>query len=306
MDGRAVSGSRVVYEGLAAGLALLTFAALAGAGAGPTVEWSAAAVPGSSNGERYQGCAPEKQLVGGGVLETKPGDVGLSLHASGPLEGTTAETTDGDTPSQWYAAMTNFYTGTGKFRVYAICSDDETARIEATDLQVPEVQTEAAVAECGPEERAVSGGIVQVGGIDSFYPVASGPVDETGLAEETKDGDVARAWYGAVKHGQFGDPTYNLKVFAICSSESKARIEATKAKTRPNSGQVSAKPKCGRGKRATGGGIVQKGALADTFVAESGPLGRSGRPARAGGQPTRWFAQADGAGKTLFVSAICE
>ncbi len=91
------------------------------------------------------------------------------------------------------------------------------ATIEATQFTVePGLNdTGEASAVCPGDKRALGGGVVQSGSADSLWMHASGPLDSTGFTSETRDGDIAKQWYAAVKNNA-GDVTRTLKVFGIC------------------------------------------------------------------------------------------
>jgi hypothetical protein len=112
------------------------------------------------------------------------------------------------------------------------------ATIEATQFTVPERQTGEEFAVCKGNKRAVGGGVVQSGeAAVGMTVIASGPLDASGVTLQTKDGDIAKQWYAAVSNDTAQQRTY--RVFAICSSTSKATIEATQLSV--PGGQVEAR-----------------------------------------------------------------
>jgi Ca2+-binding RTX toxin-like protein len=81
-------------------------------------------------------------------------------------------------------------------------------------------------------------------------------LDETGLTDNTADGDVARSWFTYVWNAS--GATASFKVFALCSAGSDAIVEATEFTINDNSSDV-ASATCPAGRRAVGGGINTTG-----------------------------------------------
>jgi hypothetical protein len=134
---------------------------------------------------------------------------------------------------------------------------------------------------------------------------ASGPLDASGRAAQTVDGDVAKQWYAAV-HNSSGEDNKVFKVFAVCGAGSNATIEATKLQF----GEGSAK--CPGSKRALGGGVVPRGSrpLESTFTLQaSGPIDASGAIATTTDSDVakQWYASVgQGAYNRVFkLFAIC-
>ncbi len=110
-----------------------------------TIEATQFTVQSGKVGEAFAVCPGTKRAVGGGVVQSGQASIGLAVIASGPLDGTgvTLNTNDGDKAKQWYAAVDNF-TGTERiFKVFAICSSNSTATIEATTLTIQPGQLSA-------------------------------------------------------------------------------------------------------------------------------------------------------------------
>jgi hypothetical protein len=184
---------------------------------------------------------------------------------------------------------------------------EKQATIEATKFTVDSGQTGEAFAKCGSGKRALGGGVVQSGSADLLVD-ASGPLDASGVTLQTVDGDVAKQWYAAVESAS-GVDDRPFKVFAICAGGSNATIEATKFTV--DSGQTGeAFAKCGSGRRALGGGVVQSGSP-DLLVQASGPLDASGVTlnTRDGDVAKQWYAavhNSSGVDDRVFqVYAIC-
>ena len=62
----------------------------------------------------------------------------------------------------------------------------------------------------------LGGGGAPIGSPEGFNLRASGPLDASGSAASTKDGDAAKQWFAAAGNGLAGDDR-DVKVFAICS-----------------------------------------------------------------------------------------
>jgi hypothetical protein len=181
------------------------------------------------------------------------------------------------------------------------------ATIEATQFTVGAFETAEAFAKCPSGKRALGGGVVQSGSALGPYVRASGPLDNTGVTLETRDGDKAKMWYAAVLNRD--ETTRTFKVFAICSGTSDATIEATQF-TVGGDDTAEAFAKCPSGKRALGGGVVQSGSALGPFVRASGPLDNTGVTANTitGDKAKMWYAAVLNGGdteRTLRVFAIC-
>jgi hypothetical protein len=181
------------------------------------------------------------------------------------------------------------------------------ATIKAKLITVSPESTGEATVSCGSGRRALGGGVVQSGSADGVWLRASGPLDASGVTAQTRTGDIATQWYGAV----FNDSGLQrlVKVFAICAPSSNAVIKAKAFSVGAEStGQASVS--CGKDRRALGGGIVQQGSAEDLWVRASGPRDSSGTAAQTvtGDVPKQWFAAVEnstGASRTFKVFAIC-
>jgi hypothetical protein len=138
--------------------------------------------------------------------------------------------------------------------------------------------------------------------------IASCPLDASGVTLQTKDGDIAKQWYAAVSNDTAQQRTY--RVFAICSSTSKATIEATQLSV--PSGQVGEEfAVCPGTKRALGGGIVQSGPGNTALtLGANGPLDASGVTLQTvtGDVAKQWYAAQANFSSTeqrFKVMAIC-
>jgi hypothetical protein len=279
-----------------------------------TIEATTFKVADHQDGEEYAKCPANKRVVGGGVVQSGPPN-GLFVLASGPLNasGITAQTRNGDIATQWYTAIHNASGRPVTFKVFAICSANSDATIEATSFQVPQGGTGDAAAVCPPNKRALGGGVVQSGPPGSGRVVtSSGPLDETGTTAQTQSGDTATQWYAAVSTvvEVAGAGLLPYKVFALCSAKSKATIEATTFKVASKQdGEEYAK--CPANRRALGGGVVKSGPPNDLVVLASGPLDETGTTAQtqSGDTATQWYAAVQAltqqADVNLKVFAIC-
>ena len=296
----------------AVGAALLTGLALAGGGGDATIEATQFSVDHTFTGVEVAECPAGKRALGGGVVQSGQA-AGLNVRASGPLDasGDALNTKDGDTAKQWYAAVRNFSGADDRvFKVFAICSAASKARIEATKFTLDNGESGDEFAKCPAGKRALGGGVVQSGSSAGLFVRASGPLDASGDALDTKDGDKATQWYAAVVNFSGADDRV-FKVFAICAADTKARIEATKL-TVDDAQTDQEYVKCGQGKRALGGGIVQSGTADNFSVQTSGPLDASGETLNTidGDRAKQWYAGVEnnsGDDDRVFkVFAICE
>ena len=113
----------------------------------------------------------------------------------------------------------------------AVAATPTRATIEATEFTVEDQGLGQAFAVCPDTKRALGGGVVQSGSAQYLFVNASGPLDNTGVTLETKDGDKAKQWYAAVEN--YSGAEREFKVFAICSVTSDATIEATTCSVGP-------------------------------------------------------------------------
>ena len=189
----------------------------------------------------------------------------------------------------------------------AVAATPARATIEATKFTVEDQGLGQEFAVCPSTKRALGGGVVQSGSAQNLFVAASGPLDNTGVTLETKDGDIAKQWYAAVAN--YSGPTRTFKVFAICSGASNATIEATTF-TVENQGLGEAFAVCPGTKRALGGGVVESGPPDRLSVSASGPLDSTGlvSKTRDGDIAKQWYASVyNGSGGPVKfkVFAIC-
>jgi hypothetical protein len=177
------------------------------------VEATSFSVAGRSTADASARCPAGKRAVGGGVVQRSWPD--NRVLASAPLDasGEMKNTKDGDVAKQWYVVVHNYPAHRVRFKVFALCSADSRARIEATRSWAKAGGSGHARVKCPSTKRALGGGIIE--SRRRFLRVlASGPLDATGVPANTRDGDVARLWYGAVENRN--PERVRLKVLAIC------------------------------------------------------------------------------------------
>jgi hypothetical protein len=209
----------MVSNGSGAGSALKVLAICA-AHSDATIEATRFTTAYRVNTEGVARCGPGERALGGGVLQIGPQAFSL-VRASGPTDasGSVANTGDGDRPKQWRATVYQADTDGREFKVFAICAPHSQATLETTRFTVSGDERGEARAKCGPGERVLGGGVAPTrpthGTFDQPYVEASGPVEASGRAENTRDGDTAKQWYAAVKND--GDVSRAFKVFAVCS-----------------------------------------------------------------------------------------
>jgi hypothetical protein len=263
-------------------------------------------------------CPPGTRVVGGGMLKVGRGI--LRLGGSGPLDGSraghpnnpaqaVANTTDGDVAKRWYAGVSNSDSSSPiPAKALAVCSRNSDARIEATPFSLGGQSTGAASARCPAGRRAVGGGVIQRTWPDNRI-LSSAPLDASGTMRHTRDGDVARQWHVTIHN--FPAHRVHFKVFALCSADSRARIEAVRSWAEGGGGVGHARARCGPHKRALGGGIIESGHRGYLRVRASGPLDASGEPAKTkdGDVPKQWQAGVENRNPyhvRVKVLAICE
>ena len=260
-------------------------------------------------------CPPGKRVVGGGMLKLERGI--LRAGGSGPLDGSTpgapsnpaqavANTGDGDLAKRWYAGYANPSSNRRGAKALAICSRGSDARVEATRFSVGARASGHASATCPAGKRAVGGGVIQYSWPDNAI-LASAPLDASGRAKNTWDGDVAKRWYALIHN--YPNHRVRFKVFALCSADSRARIEVTRTWAKAG-GTGRARARCGSNRRALGGGVVESHRRF-LRVWASGPLDATGVPAKTtdGDVAKQWYGAVENTNPErvrVKVLAICE
>ncbi len=186
----------------------------------------------------------------------------------------------------------------------AIAAGDA-AKIKAGEFTVGAFSGAEGYAKCGKGKRALGGGVVQSGAPASVV-YASGPLDASGVTLNTETGDAARQWYAAMVNETTSERTF--RVYAICSADSKATIKATQFAV-DDYGDAEGYARCGKGKRALGGGVAQSGPPS-VWVRASGPLDASGDAlnTETGDAAKQWYAavrNGSGLPQVVRVFAIC-
>ena len=165
---------------------------------------------------------------------------------------------------------------------------EKQAVISATAFETGEGERIEEYALCPGRQRALGGGVVQSGQPPFAFIQASGPLDASGTPGGTKDGDIAKRWFVAIK--QVIDQT-EWKVFVICARVPGAKIETASFTT--DEEEVGKKSvRCPDSRRALGGGVVPIGSGEGTSITASGPLDRSGEVSKTktGDVAKSWFA----------------
>jgi hypothetical protein len=280
--------------------ALAAFCALAGlAGAvqaAPAVDAIVEATtfnfPGTGSGAALASCPAGRRVVGGGV-NTTAGAAGSVVLASGPVDetGETGNTLDGDIARGWYASVVHNDGAARTYKVFALCSANSDATVEASRIELAPGASGAARATCPPGSRALGGGIGTTAATLGAYVRVSGPVDETGSIQNTFDGDIAKHWYASVSNLT---PAQSYRVFALCSAASYATIEETRFNgAAGTSGDGAAT--CPAGRWATGGGVGTTANTVGSSLQVSAPLGDTGLSAltRDGDLARHWYASVE-------------
>lgn len=263
-------------------------------------------------------CPIGQRIVGGGAGgAANLGEDDTDTAFSGPVDDTqeTAQTETGDVAVGWLVGVLNQSNDPADHKLFAVCSTTSDATVKVRNLELDTGETGGAQAKCPAGTRAVGGGIGTTGVVDTFnyFVQLSGPLDGTGKTKETKDGDVARRWFGSITNAS-GDDAVDFRVFALCSAASNARIEAKAVKNVRDDGYGEAVVNCPGSKRATGGGIgsIKPAGSANVYdMPASGPVGPAGNPlgTNDGDKPKAWYAAVDndqGATRDFRAFAICE
>lgn len=212
-------------------------------------------------------CDNGERVTGGGVIQSS-GSSGtaadLRLDASGPVGA-----------SRWRSAVTwdALSSEYKPMRAFAICADAKTV-IRSTTKHVELGGTAQAHVKCASGERAIGGGFIVGPTANGIFAEANGPLDASGAAATTQDGDVAREWYTHVINLQ-GQTEKTVKISVVCSRNSNSVIESTLFAVGGGAGDYYGAD-CGN-KRALGGGVVPEGSPLGMYVRTSGPLDNTGQ-----------------------------
>jgi hypothetical protein len=286
-------------------------------------------LPSGQSAGAAAGCPTDTHIVGGGVGTTGPVSQSLdyTVELSGPLDstGSTTNTEDNERAHLWYASVHNTSGSPQDFKVFAVCSRNEIVKggggrigdaiIEAELINdLPSGQSAGVAARCPEEGRVVGGGVGATGpvspGLD-YTVELSGPLDASGFTANTDDDEPAYFWYASI-HNTSGAPR-DFKVFALCSQDSDATIQAELINDLPSGQSAGAAPRCPGETRVVGGGVGATGPVSaglDYTVELSGPLDASGFTANTDNNEPAYFWYASihntsGTPQDFKVFALC-
>lgn len=175
----------------------------------------------------------------------------------------------------------------------ALASPADDAKVHVGEFSLSFNNDESDIAYCPAHTTATGGGFGTVNPPPLNVAInISGPVDETGLPGQTHSGDRARVWFASAYSGSGSQE--DMKVFAICSASSDARLRVASFKVPPGrtrSNIVS----CPRGQRALGGGLnIATSPVSGVYEEGSGPLSseKSVSAVSTGDSPRAWEAAA--------------
>jgi len=256
---------------------------------------------GAGDGQPF--CPGGTRVTGGGVTST--GAPNSQVQVSGPLDqsGLTSNLTTGSVGRSWYANVYNV-SGTNTFVSTAVCSAASDATIRVDPFTVPAGQTGDGQAFCPSATRLIGGGVTSTGAPNAQVQV-SGPLDQSGLTANLKNGAVGRSWYANVNNVGLVQNTFVSTAICSPTSDATLRVDSfTTAAGQNGDGQ----PSCPTGTRIVGGGVTSTGAPSD-WIQVSGPLDQSGLTAnlKNGAVGRSWYANVHntGAQNTFVSTAIC-
>ena len=156
---------------------------------------------------------------------------------------------------------------------------------------------------CPAGRRVTGGGVGTTAANVGSVVQVSGPLDNTGMTQNTIDGDSAHYWYAHIRNGSDVARTY--KVFALCSATSDATIEETTfwvaGSGYPSNGTAGARAvRCPTGRYAVGGGIGTTATYVDSWTQVSGPLDETGSTynTATGDRASYWYSSIFNRGAT--------
>jgi Ca2+-binding RTX toxin-like protein len=209
---------------------------------------------------------PESRLVTGGGIGFSgytPGPVPARIVRSNPTNGSSIPNLeDGATAGRWIPSIGNISGSIIEPTAFALCSANTDAVVEAQAFDVPAGQSASARATCPGETRVVGGGVGTT--TASAVVQVDGPQDASQLTDNTNDGDVARSWFSYIRNGSITTESY--RVFALCSKDSDAIVEATEFTAGHPLSDIG-RATCPEGRRALGGGIGTTGPTLDGSAA---------------------------------------
>ncbi len=148
------------------------------------------------------------------------------------------------------------------------------ARVQTGDFTLSFNNDGGATAYCPPGSTATGGGFGTVDPPPLNVAInVSAAVNKTELPGMTHTGDRAREWYAFAYSGAGSDE--NMKVFAICSASTDARVVVASFSV-PPSMTKSKVVSCPQGRRALGGGLgIATSPISGIYEEGSGPLSKS-------------------------------
>jgi Ca2+-binding RTX toxin-like protein len=281
---------------------LLGYAPTAWAGAGDDAHVIAVPVPNVANaavGQANFKCPAGERAVGGGIGFVPSGGTGaVSVGETSPAAAV------GVAASGWASAITNGSGAPQSFTAFAVCSASSDAVARRTLFTT--ALEGGSLAPCEAGERAIGGGITGPSPIGSGIVQLSGPVDESGQAVSTDDGDIPRSWH--VSGRQHTGAAKTFGAWVVCSATSQATVQATAfTVAKGESGQESAI--CPVGQRALSGGLGTTGGRLG-LMGFSVPTDENGNPAGDGTVARGWkvdvYNANPGLSETYKVFVVCE
>ena len=292
----------VVLLGVAASLTAPPAVSSAHAAAGDDAHAVAVSIPAVAPGayeRRTVECPAGERAIGGGIGFVSTAGVGaVMVRESWPFTSLDGVATG------WVSAISNHTKTPQSFTAYAICSASSDAVVRATEFTTK--FDGGSHAPCLAGEQAIGGGVAPVKRPTPAYVQVNGPVDETGQAVSTDDGDVPRSWYVAVRH--LANTGLTFDAIAVCSPTSRTTLQATAfVVDKGESGQATAL--CPPGQRALSGGLGTTGGRWG-MMGFSGPTDANGTPlGAAGGVAAGWTVDVynlNPASETYKVFVVCE
>jgi hypothetical protein len=256
-------------------------------------------VASGSLGQKDARCPAGERAVGGGI-----GSVPSGTNAAVSVRETLPAAQEGVPAPAWASVVENASGAPQSFTAYAVCSASSDAVARRTVFTT--ALEGGSLAPCEAGERAIGGGISGPSPLGSGIVQLSGPVDETGQAVSTDDGDVPRSWY--VSGRQHTGTARSFGAWVVCSTASQATVQAT-AFTVPKgtSGQETAI--CPTGQRALSGGLGTTGGRLGV-LGFSVPTDENGNPAADGTIARGWkvdvYNANPGLSETYKVFVVCE
>jgi hypothetical protein len=230
----------------------------AAASAGPANDaevWASEFTVPNGGGNGATSLCDDGQRVTGGGAGFDGSSTSARTEQTAPLDESPALTETGDAPTTWRAFASANDGVAWNWKVFAICSSSTDATVQATTFDVAQNFSGHAAAQCPSGQRALGGGVnTTTGGEAKFnYSIlASGPTNRSGTFAKTGTGDIARSWVATIGNYSLGDQMF--RVYALCSSDSHARVVAEAYSVKPGKiGKAGAN--CPASSRITGGGL---------------------------------------------------